>query len=78
MDKNLEILSTKQVIISKGFKAELTTLLNKYSHENDSSTPDWILAEHLIWCLIAYNTTIRKRAGVHNAEFGDTDKTVQS
>lgn len=37
-------------------------LINKYSMENDSNTPDFILAEYLSNCLKIFNTTIQKRS----------------
>lgn len=37
------------------FEKELTELLNKYSLENKSNTPDFMVAKHLIECLIAFN-----------------------
>ena len=45
------------------FLKELTHLLNRYSKENDSNTPDFILAEHLVDCLTALNRAIKKRSG---------------
>lgn len=39
------------------FAEELRCLLNRYSMENDSNTPDWVLAKYLISCLMAYNET---------------------
>lgn len=45
------------------FKNELTKLLNKYSMENESNTPDFILAQHLINSLYAFETAINKREG---------------
>lgn len=39
---------------------ELTKLLNGY--ENDSNTPDFILAEYLTDCLNAWNAAVRARA----------------
>lgn len=49
--------------MSKEFKSELTSLLNKHSKENDSNTPDFILAEHLIGCLKLFNAIVGKREG---------------
>ena len=43
-------------------RGELTTLLNKYSTEEVSDTPDFVLAEYLLTCLGAYETAIRGRA----------------
>lgn len=35
-------------------QAELTALLNKYSRENSSNTPDFILAEYMMRSLSAF------------------------
>lgn len=43
-------------------QTELVHLLNKHSAENESSTPDFILAEYLIQCLAAFNYAVRYRA----------------
>lgn len=43
------------------FEKELTELLNKYSKENESNTPDFILAKYLIDCLNAYNKAEQTR-----------------
>jgi len=40
----------------------LTSLLNSFSAENESGTPDFILAEYLMSCLEAYNSAILNRA----------------
>lgn len=37
------------------FKKELESLINKYSLENNSNTPDFMLADYLINCFDAYN-----------------------
>lgn len=43
------------------FFDELTGLLNRYSKENGSDTPDWILAEYLLACLDTWNATMQQR-----------------
>ena len=43
------------------FEDELKSLLNKYSMENASNTPDFILAEYLMRCLDNYNRTVQRR-----------------
>lgn len=43
-------------------QAELAALLNKYSEENASGTPDFILAEFLFDCLAAFNAAVVSRA----------------
>lgn len=37
----------------KNFRDELCNLINRHSQENDSDTPDFILAEYLTDCLEA-------------------------
>lgn len=41
---------------------ELQGLLNKHSVENESGTPDYILADYLMGCLENFETTIAARA----------------
>lgn len=43
------------------FKKELVVLINKYSMENGSNTPDFILAEYLTSCLTCYEDVITRR-----------------
>jgi len=43
------------------FKRELQSLINSYSMENGSNTPDWILAEYLQKCLDAFDEAVRLR-----------------
>ncbi len=43
------------------FIQELTKLINSLSLENSSNTPDWILAEYLFNCLMAYNEAVHER-----------------
>lgn len=40
------------------FRTELTSLLNKFSIENNSNTADYILSEYLINCLQAYDKAV--------------------
>lgn len=42
-------------------KRELTNLINRFSLENESSTPDFIIAEYLVDCLSNYNKTVSSR-----------------
>jgi hypothetical protein len=44
---------------------ELEELLNKDSRENESDTPDYILAEYMMTCLEAYETAVKKRSDWH-------------
>ena len=43
------------------FEQELTALLNRYAVENESDTPDFILAEYLCSCLRAWNAAVKQR-----------------
>jgi uncharacterized FlgJ-related protein len=53
--------STQQEKVSNNFLSELTKLINRYSKENASNTPDYILAEYLCSCLDVFSTTVRTR-----------------
>ena len=46
--------------ISK-FETEIESLINRYSQENASNTPDFILAQYLISCLATFNTAVQQR-----------------
>lgn len=43
------------------FEKELMELINKHSIENESDTPDFILAEYLYRCLKNFKITINHR-----------------
>lgn len=43
------------------FQEELARLINKYSMENGSNTPDFILAEYLTGCLTVFNAVVLSR-----------------
>jgi hypothetical protein len=43
------------------FESELRRILNKYSQENPSNTPDYILAQYMIDCLGAFNAATKHR-----------------
>ncbi len=59
------------------FKIELKSLLNCYSKENDSNTPDFVLAHYLCLCLEAYNSTIALREPRDvNGEFIRNDELI--
>jgi len=40
---------------------ELTALINRFSLENKSATPDFILAKYLLGCLAMYDDAMRER-----------------
>jgi len=43
------------------FKKELEEVINRYSMENASNTPDFILANYLLDCLNAFNQACQMR-----------------
>jgi hypothetical protein len=43
------------------FEKELSELINRYSKENDSNTPDFLLAEYLTECLNTFSVIMKKR-----------------
>lgn len=43
------------------FKKELENLINSHSIENGSNTPDFILAEYLSICLMAFEKSVGSR-----------------
>ena len=45
----------------KGFEYELQALLNSHCKENDSNTPDFILANYITRCLETFTVTTRER-----------------
>jgi archaellum biogenesis protein FlaJ (TadC family) len=50
------------------FEEELERLINKYSMENGSDTPDFILALYIMDCLNAFNKTVRERESWYHTE----------
>jgi len=43
------------------FKANLTDIINKHGIENESNTPDYILAKYLYNCLQAFEIATQER-----------------
>ncbi len=43
------------------FVREVAEVINRYSLENESNTPDFIIAEHLWSCLLSFNETVQSR-----------------
>jgi len=43
------------------FENELKDLINCHSKENESNTPDFILAQYMTDCLKVFTTTIQQR-----------------
>jgi hypothetical protein len=43
------------------FEQAIQQMINHYSQENESNTPDYILAQFLVGCLAAFNTAVQQR-----------------
>lgn len=49
-------------------ESDLAALLNRYSAENASDTPDFLLAQYLIGCLDVYAAAVKARDTWHDTE----------
>jgi hypothetical protein len=58
---------TQENEMSREFERELISLINRYSKENGSNTPDYILAQYLSACLSVFSATMQKRDSWHNS-----------
>ena len=57
---------------TQSFHAELTTLLNKHNMENNSNTPDFLLASYLCSCLAIWDEhTVRRLKWYEQPSPGD-------
>ena len=54
------------------FRRDLKRLLNRNSMENASNTPDFILANYLLACLLAFDTAVQQREIWHRYYGTDT------
>jgi len=54
----------------RAFEDELTRLINKYSLETRSNTPDYILAKYLVMALVCVDHAI----GVRDAWYGRAER----
>lgn len=50
-----------RVLRNVSFEAELTSLINRFSKENESNTPDFILAQFLEQCFSVFTTSVQQR-----------------
>lgn len=49
----------------KQFIDDLAEVINKHSRENRSNTPDFVLADYLYKCLLAYEIAIKENFNWH-------------
>ena len=61
------------------FQSELEQLINRYSMENYSDTPDFILAQYLEACLTVYGNAIKARDDWYGfTPFADLEASVEA
>ena len=78
VDKNDELITTKEntpvgmLAERTSFYHALTKLINSYSIEGESDTPDWILAEYIENCLEAFTIASRSRDHYYGIEIGES------
>jgi hypothetical protein len=65
----------KQQMNREDFKIELEKLINRFSLENGSDTPDFILAKYLWDCLYAFNHAVAWRES-YNGRVSNTFSVV--
>jgi len=78
--KNMPIKNSVQDVvepIETKFSKELSSLLNRYSKENNSNTPDFLLAIFLISCLDAFNSTVNAREKWYGRDEKENEKTQE-
>lgn len=51
------------------FRDELCMLLYRYSMENGSDTPNYILTDYLVKCLVAFDETVNRRSQLEANRF---------
>jgi hypothetical protein len=56
---------------------EIRAVLNRYSRENASNTPDFILAQYLIDALNAWNKATKEREIWYGREAAESDETIE-
>ncbi len=52
------------------FRKELEAAINRCSQENGSNTPDFILADYLANCLLAFDSAVNAREKWHSRPVG--------
>jgi hypothetical protein len=61
MDKHNPITPVQQAYLNASFQNKLERLINEFHLEADSDTPDYVLANYMIQCLMAFNTATQAK-----------------
>ena len=75
MNDEKEICCKNCIEKELGFEKELERLINKYSMENGSDTPDFILAAYLKRCIENFNITVNRREKWYGRDLEPVDIT---
>lgn len=59
---------------TRTFENALQSLINQHCMENESDTPDYILAKYMNDCLLAYQTAVRARDKWFQVDMWTDDK----
>ena len=59
----------------EGLGKDIECLINKHSREQDSNTPDFILAEYLMGCLSAFEVASNRREVWYKVEHKPGERT---
>ncbi len=59
------------------FQKDLKALINRHSIENISNTPDWVLAQYLQSCLLAFETATQQREAWYGRDPRPTESATQ-
>ena len=57
-----------KIIVKTSLEVDLASLINKHSAENESNTPDFILAQYLKGCLAVFNVAVQQRETWHGRD----------
>lgn len=55
---------------------EMANVLNRFCAENESNTPDWILAQFLLNCLSAWNRGVQQRETLYGRDARPTSTNI--
>ena len=66
--------NTPAIPVTHPFEKALEGLINKYSMENESDTPDYILAQYMFTCLSAYRNAVTARDKWFQVDMWTDDK----
>lgn len=71
-----QFIDSKSVNENSPLERELMHVINKHSRENGSNTPDFVLGEYLLDCLIAYEKAVKARTLWH--QFDDPEEYIRA